>query len=83
MINRSIELMRTIRVKDCCKSPILEVGGQTIRKIGRAETLDQVELLQCIREYRAEFTLGRTLLHRKRVVLLKGAFLESAYKLYR
>ena len=48
-------------------------GGQTIRKTGRAETLDHVELLQCIREYpmKAEFTLVRvidTLVHRKRVV---------------
>ena len=48
-----------MRVKDRCKYPTFEVEGQTIRKIGRAETLDHVELLQCIREYRmkADFTL--------------------------
>jgi hypothetical protein len=64
-------------VHHTCQGPFVNlppsVGGQTIRKTGRAETLDHAEeVLQCVREYRvkAEFTLGRvidTLVHRKRV----------------
>jgi hypothetical protein len=49
----------------------------------RAETLDHVELLQCIREYRmkGEFTLVRvinTLVHRKRVVPVIGLLAAAA-----
>jgi hypothetical protein len=62
-------------VHHTCQGPFVnlrEVGGQTIRKTGRAETDHAEEVLQCVREYRvkAEFTLGRvidTLVHRKRV----------------
>jgi hypothetical protein len=65
-------MRRTIRVGDRYKAPKLEVGWQTIRKIGRAETLKNVELFKYICEYRlkAEFTLVRvidTLGHRKRL----------------
>jgi hypothetical protein len=41
MNNRSIVLWCTIRVRTVC--PAFEVGGQTIRKTGRAETLDHAE----------------------------------------
>ncbi len=67
-----------------CESPAFEVGGQTIRKTGRAETLDHAEeVLQCVREYRvkAEFTLGRvidTLVHRKRVAPTIGLLAVAA-----
>jgi hypothetical protein len=65
-----------------CEPP--SVGGQTIRKTGRAETLDHAEeVLQCVREYRvkAEFTLGRvidTLVHRKRVAPAIGLLAVAA-----
>jgi hypothetical protein len=61
-------------VHHTCQGPFVnlrEVGGQTIRKTGRAETDHAEEVLQCVREYRVnQFTLGRvidTLVHRKRV----------------
>jgi hypothetical protein len=53
------------------------VGWQTLRKVGRTETLHHVELLQCIRDYqlKAEFSLVRvvdTLVRRKQVLPLIG-----------
>jgi hypothetical protein len=43
--NRSIVLWCTIRVRTVCESPAFEVGGQTIRKTGRAETDHAEEVL--------------------------------------
>jgi hypothetical protein len=58
MIDRSIELMRTIPyVSRTVVNLHTRSRGQTIRKIGRADTLDHVELLQCIHEYRMKANL--------------------------
>jgi hypothetical protein len=83
MNNRSIELRHAICVKARFRSPTVEVGGQTNRKIGRAETLDHVELLQCICEYRmkAESTLLQVidrLVHWKRAVPDLGLLAAAA-----
>ncbi len=61
-----------------------KIGWRTIRKIGIAETLEQVELFHRIREYRlkAESKLVRvidTLVYRKREVPLLGHFVKGEH----
>ncbi len=61
-----------------------EMGWRTIRKIGIAETLEQVELFHRIREYRlkAESKLVRvidTLVYRKRELPLLGHFVKGEH----
>jgi hypothetical protein len=83
-INQSIELRSGLHYLMCRRPLKSHQVWQTLRKIGRAETSEHVDLLQRIHEYRlkAEFTLVQvidTLGRRKRVEPVVGLLVAAAF----